>query len=140
MSFLNIILIGGRGLDAFVLMTRGNINLLIVSFCKVDSMLKKRHSNSFFKKWYNHLKYSALVLKFQVYTMWAVSQIMNLNFICFQSCLILCLQAHNDLKNLNNYCSFRREKYFSQPIWSANFIFLGRYSWRNQLFRNPRVC
>lgn len=37
--FLKII--GERGLDAFVLMIRGNINLLIVLFCKVDLMLKK---------------------------------------------------------------------------------------------------
>lgn len=38
--FLNIILIGERGLGAFVLMTRGNINSSIVSFCEVDLMLK----------------------------------------------------------------------------------------------------
>lgn len=37
--FLKII--GERGLDAFVLMICGNINLLIVLFCKVDLMLKK---------------------------------------------------------------------------------------------------
>lgn len=30
----------------------------------------KKHTNSFyFLKWYNHIKYSALVLKFQVYTL-----------------------------------------------------------------------